>query len=387
MSHPASNPLSILFVDDEAKSRKYFAMGLADNFSVVTADGADEAEAILARGTEQFAVLITDQMMPGRTGSSLLSNVRKSNPDIVRILTTAFSDIQGAIEAVNKGEVFRYITKPWDFDNLRQEIRIAVQIYELQRDRDSLLAEKLSVKMRLRAAERARLLIGLSGAFPSVPRLHEAVGAYIVDMAALNATPTASSGPPLDMWADAEAEARFAKAIAAEFVELTKVAVGNGPGDGDAAADPSHGGRVIWSNGIDGEGATPPAAEMAPKVLRLSRLLTNAVPTVMADVRPILGEINGEMVRLVAEGQQRSDAHDPLLFGELDPASLSSRSAMLKVYAMAHAMNGSMETTVDSDRVLLKLAVPLDPTRATLTGVRDDGTLNRRIFQSLENWL
>lgn len=218
MSKPISAP-GILIVDDEPQALKYFRMGLAADFSISVAASAAEAEEVLRKSGDAIAVLVTDQRMPERTGASLLASVRQSHPAIIRILTTAYSDLEGAIEAVNKGEVFRYITKPWNLDDLRQEMRIAIQVYELQRDRDALLVEKLSVKQRLKAAERARHLVAISGALPSIGRLHEAIAAYVSDMAAF-AGDSQSNQIPLDMWADAEAEAAFGQEIAKELAGL-----------------------------------------------------------------------------------------------------------------------------------------------------------------------
>lgn len=377
MNNPSYRALSILFVDDEPQARKYFSMGLADSFSIVTAETADEAESILARDSEQFAVLITDQMMPGRTGSSLLSSVRSAHPGIVRILTTAFSDIQGAIEAVNKGEVFRYITKPWDFDSLRQEMRIAVQVYELQRDRDALLAEKISVKLRLKAAERARLLVGLSGALPSLPRFHEAVGAYIGDMAALNFSPT--PGLARDLSADAEVEADLARAIGAEFVEFALAATGSEPSPAPRAVDSKHGAGSMRS------AMHTNVADL--KAARLARYLADGLSSITSQEPSIRVDSDAQVIRLTAEGLKRSDAHDPILFGDIEAESVGAKLAMLKAYVLAYALNGTMETTVEGDRVRTTIAVPLGSAGAELASTQAGAVINRRIFQSLENWL
>lgn len=377
MSHPINSNLSILFVDDEPQARKYFSMGLADSFAILTAASADEAEEILARDGDRIAVVITDQRMPGRTGSSLLSSVRTTHPDIVRILTTAYSDIQGAVEAVNKGEVFRYITKPWEFDNLRQEMRIAVQVFELQRDRDALLAEKLSVKMRLRAAERARLLIALSGALPDLAGLHGAVEAYIVDMASLNPPPAPTSGPRADMWSDAEAEAVFAKELAAELASL--------PRRLDLEATP---GTEGGSTGMIRSGDTGAGNSTLPSgVMAVTGLLKRALPALMATDPPIAVRSDDRMLVLEAEGIKRADAYDQVLFGPASPGTIVSRSDLLKVYVLAFAANGGAETTHGAETLKIKIMLPLGASQAGAAVSGDTQALNRRIFQSLENWM
>ena len=103
---------SILFVDDEEKALKYFSRLFSDEFTILTAPDTEKAKAILQENHQDIGVLITDQRMPEETGVTLLKHAKDNYPNIIRLLTTAYSDLSDAIEAVNKGEILRYITKP-----------------------------------------------------------------------------------------------------------------------------------------------------------------------------------------------------------------------------------------------------------------------------------
>lgn len=120
---------AILFVDDEEKSRKYFRRFFEREFYILTAAGVTEALDILEQHSTKIAVLVSDQRMPERRGIELLKAVCFMRPEIVRLLTTAFTDMDEAIEAVNSGEIFRYIIKPWDLEALHKSLHDAMNLY------------------------------------------------------------------------------------------------------------------------------------------------------------------------------------------------------------------------------------------------------------------
>jgi two-component system response regulator PhcR len=120
---------AVLYVDDEPQSIKYFTRAFERDFRVLTAASVDEAEELLASQSEQVGVLITDQRMPVKTGVQLLDRVKGLYPHIVRLLTTAYADLDNAVAAVNRGEIFRYILKPWDIETLRSELFNAMELY------------------------------------------------------------------------------------------------------------------------------------------------------------------------------------------------------------------------------------------------------------------
>ena len=147
---------AVVYADDEDQSRKYFRKAFEKDLRVLTAASAGEALALVEREGDTIGVLITDQRMPGQTGVELLKKVRSARPNIVRILTTAYTDLESAIEAVNSGAIFQYITKPWDLRDLRGRLLRAMEFFVVQQERDLLLREKLSVLQRIVVADRIR---------------------------------------------------------------------------------------------------------------------------------------------------------------------------------------------------------------------------------------
>ena len=115
----------MLFVDDEVNILKSLArLFRAEPVRVLTASSAPEALALL--GSEPVQVVVSDQRMPGTTGVKLLAQMRERRPDVVRILLTGHTEIGVAIEAINHGEIFRLLTKPWNDDELRATVRQAL---------------------------------------------------------------------------------------------------------------------------------------------------------------------------------------------------------------------------------------------------------------------
>jgi two-component system probable response regulator PhcQ len=154
---------AVLYVDDEEQSLKYFRRALEKDFRVLTAASAAAALEILEKEGGDVGVLVTDQRMPGQTGVDLLAIVRRSRPKIVRILTTAYADLDSTIEAVNTGAIYQYVTKPWSLRDLRGLLLRAMEFFLIQRERDLLLREKLSVLQRILLTDRVRSLTVLAG--------------------------------------------------------------------------------------------------------------------------------------------------------------------------------------------------------------------------------
>jgi len=122
---PSLDRPGVLFVDDEVNILKSLArLFRAEPVRVFTASSAPEALALLA--SEPVQVVVSDQRMPGTTGVRLLAQVRERRPDVVRILLTGHTEIGVAIEAINHGEIFRLLTKPWNDDELRAIVRQAL---------------------------------------------------------------------------------------------------------------------------------------------------------------------------------------------------------------------------------------------------------------------
>jgi len=148
------NDNTILFVDDEEKTRKYFSRLFDEKFKILLASDGLQALEVFKENMEDIAVVVTDQRMPNMTGSQLLEKVSELKPSCIRILSTAYSDIDAAIEAVNNGGMYQYITKPWEVNDLEVALMRAAELYGLQKERDSLLRQKLSTVEMLASSDR-----------------------------------------------------------------------------------------------------------------------------------------------------------------------------------------------------------------------------------------
>lgn len=173
------SPFSILFVDDEEQARKYFDKGLRENFNILTAGSVDEAKEIIKHNHREIAVVVTDQRMPGGNGVRLLTFLRENYPNIIRLLTTAYSDLSEAIEAVNSGEILRYIQKPWDYNILKSEMKQALELFELRLERNQMVYEKIMVKRKMSKVERVKSLMLLAKFFPFLNYADLAINNFI----------------------------------------------------------------------------------------------------------------------------------------------------------------------------------------------------------------
>jgi DNA-binding NtrC family response regulator len=119
---------SILLVDDEPEILYSLKGLLRREFDLHTAENAQEALDILEQ--QSIHVVMTDQRMPGMTGIELIKRVKIRHPEAIRIVFTGYADIKAVIEAVNNASLFRYITKPWDPDELIDVLRAAAAEYD-----------------------------------------------------------------------------------------------------------------------------------------------------------------------------------------------------------------------------------------------------------------
>lgn len=145
---------AVLYVDDEELALSTFKSAYGRQFRVFTAAGAEEALQLLLAHREEIGILMTDQRMPGRTGTWLLAQAKKECPQIVRVLVTAYADMQAAIDAVNTGGIYRYITKPWDPAELEMSLKRGLEFFMVRRERDELLRQQLSVFRNAMIADR-----------------------------------------------------------------------------------------------------------------------------------------------------------------------------------------------------------------------------------------
>ncbi len=134
MSQEKPKKLKILVVDDEPDNLDLLYRTFRRDFNVLKADSGVQALQILATEGE-VAVIISDQRMPEMKGTEFLSKTVPQFPDTVRIILTGFTDIEDLVEAINAGQVYKYITKPWDPGELKAVVQRAAETYDLLKQR------------------------------------------------------------------------------------------------------------------------------------------------------------------------------------------------------------------------------------------------------------
>jgi diguanylate cyclase (GGDEF)-like protein len=149
---------SLLVVDDESYLLPPLSALLANDFEVLTADSAESAQRILSE--RPIDIILSDQKMPRVTGVQLLEWVRHQAPRTVRLLMTGYAEHEDAVEAINRGQVYYYLLKPWRIEELLQILRNAAEKFQLERRQEQLLEELRQHKLTLerRVAERTREL-------------------------------------------------------------------------------------------------------------------------------------------------------------------------------------------------------------------------------------
>ena len=145
---------AVLYVDDEERSLANFARAFGGQFRVLTAASAQDGFKLLDKHGDEIGLLMTDQRMPGEKGVWLLERARQTRPRILRILVTAYADMDAAIAAVNSGAIYKYVSKPWDPPQLELTLKQALEFFMVQIERDQLLHEKMSVLRNMMIADR-----------------------------------------------------------------------------------------------------------------------------------------------------------------------------------------------------------------------------------------
>jgi diguanylate cyclase (GGDEF)-like protein len=148
----------LLLVDDEPENLDALARVFRRDFETVTARSGGDALSLLeqARAEERpFHLLLTDQRMPGMPGTELCSHARELSPAMIRIIITGHVDVGDLLDAINRGEVYRFVTKPWDPTELKLIVRRALESYLLTRDNARLYDEVVARNAELARTEEA----------------------------------------------------------------------------------------------------------------------------------------------------------------------------------------------------------------------------------------
>jgi DNA-binding NtrC family response regulator len=165
----------ILVVDDEENVCKALRRTLKREGYDVTTDGSPP-EALEILKTQRFDLVMSDHLMPNMTGLEFLKLVHDRYPDSVRIMLTGHADIETAIAAINQGEIYRFLTKPWDDAELKVTLFLAFERLDLERQNRQLLAT---------VRRQHDLIQSLEAQYPGISRVErDADGAILIDAVA-----------------------------------------------------------------------------------------------------------------------------------------------------------------------------------------------------------
>ena len=142
----------ILFVDDEEFAQITFKGQFKKEFNISTAGDGEKALDLIEK--EEIALVVTDQRMPGMNGVELLRHIKERKPDTIRILLTAYPDMETVVEAINSGNIYRYLTKPYEEEEVRAALKQGLEKFHLVKERNRLYAEKLETMKKMAMTNR-----------------------------------------------------------------------------------------------------------------------------------------------------------------------------------------------------------------------------------------
>jgi response regulator RpfG family c-di-GMP phosphodiesterase len=148
--------VKVLYIDDEINNLTAFKANFRRIYHVFTTDSLEEARKIL--GDHEIHVIISDQRMPDMTGIEFFESILEEHPEPLRMLLTGYADINAVIDAINKGQVYKYFPKPWNEKDLQENIDKAYHLYTLRKENHELTDKLLDVNHKLEFLLRQKLL-------------------------------------------------------------------------------------------------------------------------------------------------------------------------------------------------------------------------------------
>jgi DNA-binding NtrC family response regulator len=151
-------PYKILIVDDEAANLRALERLFREDYEVLTAEkGADAVELLRQH---DVAVLLTDQRMPEMTGTELLMNTISLRPRMVRIILTGYTDVDALVAAINGAQVYKYINKPWNNEDLKSTVDRALEHYQASKESYELALANERLVSRMKEIQQLAMLGG-----------------------------------------------------------------------------------------------------------------------------------------------------------------------------------------------------------------------------------
>ena len=148
--------INVLYIDDEINNITSFKAAFRRAFTIFTAESADEARKIVE--TEEIHVILSDQRMPKETGIEFFKSIIPTHPEPIRVLITGYTDINAVIDAINVGQVYKYLSKPWNEEEVKTCIINSHEVFELRKKNKELTEKLLEANTKLEFLARQNLL-------------------------------------------------------------------------------------------------------------------------------------------------------------------------------------------------------------------------------------
>lgn len=364
MVDDGTNKPTVLIVDDEQTATKYLSRQLnrmQEAFTVLCASDAEEALTIVNDPAWHIAVVMTDQRMPGLQGKELLDELKQSRPDIVRILTSAYGEVDVALDAVNEGRIFRYQTKPWQAIRLLPIFREALarhhSLAKARQARDSEITEQFR-----QIAERRRQLL-LETLSPLIDNLAggPVTGNFLASLATIETLPPnashirASSETPLER----QLVDQFTDRLSQQTARLSS-AKETGRAGGRASLE------ELW------EGMDSQADDATPKTAaRASELLLGALATLLAasgqPAHSLRIEASDHGAQLMITPARPIKFYTHLLapLTRLSAPLLEQQVALLMLHLTTRKLGGTLDTEGGRQSCKLRIQLPADADTGT----------------------
>ena len=148
--------INILYIDDEPHNLIAFRAAFRRDFNVFTAESAVEGRKIIEEN--DIHIILSDQRMPVTTGIEFFESIIATHPEPIRILITGYTDISAVIDAINRGQVYKYLTKPWNENDIRIFVKTAFEVFNLRRQNAELTKKLVNANYKLEFLARQSLL-------------------------------------------------------------------------------------------------------------------------------------------------------------------------------------------------------------------------------------
>jgi len=340
----------ILVVDDEDAILESLAFTLGVEYEIFTATSGEKGLEILDR--EQIALVISDQVMPGMSGVEFFEKVIERNPRAIRMMLTGYADMPSLVRAINDGRIYRYLPKPWEPDDLRINVKRALEVYELSSENtqladalaeanERLMAENVYLRREVEARYSFEGIIGDAPAMQKIFDVTEKVSQTDATVLLTGETGTGKdllaraihySGPRKDgKFVAQNCGALPDTLLESELFGHKRGAFTGAHADKKGLFEAADGGTIF----LDEVGETEPGMQV-----RLLRVLQDgeirplgSSETLKVDVR-VLAATNRDLKKRVEEGQFREDLYYRLRVVEIELPALRERSS--DIPALAH---------------------------------------------------